>query len=93
MTKSIHARPWTAAVIRELRRLAAEREMRQQDIAAATGLSQSTVSRLLTGQQELCLDHLDTIANALGAEPMRIIARTRRRASSPRTATRPRHRS
>lgn len=80
MTKPRHARPWNAAILHELRRLAAERKMRQEDIAEAAGISQSTVSRLLTGRQDLCLDDLARLAEAMRAQPMSVIERARRRA-------------
>lgn len=78
MPKGKHRKPWTDAVRWELRRLIAEQRLRQADLAARTGLSQSTVSRLLNGSQDICLEHLDLLAEALDAPPLSIIANARR---------------
>lgn len=79
MPKGEHRKPWADAVRWELRRLIAEQHLRQTDLAELTGLSQSTVSRLLNGTQDICLEHLDRLAEALGTTPLLIIVEARRR--------------
>ena len=61
-------------VRRRLRALREERGLSLEAVAAAAGMSTSTLSRLETGKRRLALDHLAPLARALGASVDALLA-------------------
>lgn len=78
--------PSGEAFIAELRGIAAVKSVRQIDIAKATGLSESTISRLLRGTQRMPVNTYALICEALGVRPLEVMqaAQTRARAAQTR---------
>ena len=54
---------------KKIRRLRQDMELSQAKLAAAAGLSQTTISRAERSSINLTMDKLDRIAGALGVEP------------------------
>ena len=61
----------------ELRKIIAERDIRQKDICAALGLSQSYTSELLSGKKDFSLDLLEKLCDFLQVD-IRLIDKYRK---------------
>lgn len=48
--------------------------MVQDDIAAASGMDQGTISRLLSGKSSMDVDQLDAVCRALRVKPSAVLA-------------------
>ncbi len=55
-----------ARAVGEIKRVLAQKEMGEKDLAKATGLTAREMSQLLTGQRKLEIEALEAIAAALG---------------------------
>ena len=65
----------TDQIARALRGVLAERRISGVALAKATGLSQSTMSRRLTGEYPLDTDQLDRILGVLGMDLVELLSR------------------
>ena len=61
----------------ELRKIIAERDIRQKDICSALGLSQSYTSELLSGKKDFSLDLLEKLCDFLQVD-IRLIDKYRK---------------
>jgi HTH-type transcriptional regulator/antitoxin HigA len=52
-----------------LRHLIEERQLTQSDVAAGTGLANSTVSEILAGKRRLHLKHIEALARFFQVKP------------------------
>ncbi len=55
-----------ARAVGKIKRVLAQKEMREKDLAKAIGLTAGEMSQLLTGQRKLEIEALEAIAAALG---------------------------
>ena len=56
----------------EIKRLLKEKEMRQYELAAMTGLSEATISNIIHGKRDGSATMLKDICEALGVKPEQI---------------------
>jgi transcriptional regulator with XRE-family HTH domain len=63
-----------AIVARNLKRLMVERDVKQGQLAAVLGITQSNVSKRLKGQTPFTTDDLDALAQAFGVRPSELLA-------------------
>lgn len=57
---------------KEIKRLLEDKEMKQRDLATATGLSEATISNIINGKRAGNTKMLKSICKALGAKPEQI---------------------
>lgn len=70
----VPARELNRAVAHILDAQMRELGMVQDDIAAASGMDQGTISRLLSGKSSMDVDQLDAVCRALRVKPSAVLA-------------------